>query len=280
MAPLFIYDAFGGERKGAASPDRPCYFEGSLRPYACNFWGNKMVEKPNRKNRQSIRIPEYDYSQPGAYFVTLVTHDRQCLFGEIIEGRMELSPLGRIAEEQWLRLQVRFPNWATETFQIMPNHMHGVLNKRGTLAVGAQRSLNNAGSESATLRPASNIKGESLPDSANIDKPGDCDGLAPGAASTDRSCASDGLLRPYRPKYTSNYDRRNVDADSLGAVVRAYKSTVAFRFRQTQTPADQPLWQRNYYEHVVRDEDDLDRIRLYIWENPLRWSEDGENNFP
>ncbi|MHC1782394.1 MAG: transposase [Anaerolineaceae bacterium] len=262
----------------------------------------------NQQNRQSIRIPEYDYSQPGAYFVTLVTRERECLFGEIINGRMVLSPLGRIAEEQWLRLPVRFPNWAIDAFQIMPNHMHGVLNKKGILAVGAvgaQRSINYAGSDSATLRPASNIKGESLPDTTSMGKPGASEGSLPdttplnkpgasdgsqtGAASPNRPCASDGSLRPYRPgrpdhpgrpDRPNGSNRHNVATDSLGAVVRAYKSAVSFRYQQTSASPGHPLWQRNYYEHIVRDEDDLDRIRLYIRENPLRWSEDEDNILP
>jgi putative transposase len=62
-----------------------------------------MADSHNQKNRQSIRLPEYDYSQPGAYFVTMVTCERECLFGKIIAGRMVLSPQGRIAEEQRLR---------------------------------------------------------------------------------------------------------------------------------------------------------------------------------
>jgi putative transposase len=107
----------------------------------------------------------------------------------IKDGHMVLSPLGRIAEEQWLWLPVRFPNWATDAFQVMPNHMHGVL-KKGS------------------------------------------------------------------------------------AVVRTDKSAVTFRFQQTLASKGQSLWQRNYSEHIVRDEDDLDRIRLYIQENPSRWSED------
>jgi putative transposase len=266
-----------------------------------------MPDYHNQKNRQSIRIPEYDYSQPGAYFVTLVTHERECLFGEIIAGRMVLSFVGRIAEEQWLRLPRRFPNWAIDAFQIMPNHMHGVLNKRDTLAVGVvgapsfasledrQRSFNVTGSDSAALRPASNIKGTSLPDPTSVCKPGASDGSRTGAASPDRPCAPDGSLRPYhsgrpyrhgrpdhpgRPDRPDGPNRHNVAADSLGAVVRAYKSAVSFRFQQTLASPGQPLWQRNYYEHIVCDEDDLDRIRLYIQENPLRWSEDEENIIP
>jgi REP element-mobilizing transposase RayT len=238
-----------------------------------------MAENHYQKNRQSIRIPGYDYTQPGAYFVTLVTHDRQCLFGEIIDGRMELSPLGRIAAEQWQRLPSRFPNWAADILQIMPNHVHAVLNKNASGFVGAQRSFTHGGADSARLRPASKIKGASLPGTAPLNPYGVSDGLAQGAASPDRPCALEGSLRPYPDRSDCNeqFDRRNVAGDSLGAVVRAFKSAVTYRYQQLPGAPGHPLWQRNYYEHIVRDEDDLDRIRLYIQENPLCWSEDEDN---
>ena len=105
----------------------------------------------------------------------------------------------------------------------------------------------------------------SLLGAASMHRPDTPDGSLPGAASMHRPGTSDGSLRPY------------VAADSLGAVVRAYKSAVSFRFQQILASPGQPLWQRNYYEHIIRDDEDLDRIRHYIMENPLRWSEDDEN---
>ena len=89
-----------------------------------------MADSSNPHNRQSIRLPGYDYSQAGVYFVTLVTYQRECVFGEMAGEHMVLSPLGRIAEQQWLRLPSRFPHWTIDEFVIMPNHSHGVLIKR------------------------------------------------------------------------------------------------------------------------------------------------------
>ncbi|MHC1782416.1 MAG: hypothetical protein AB9891_06595 [Anaerolineaceae bacterium] len=91
------------------------------------------------------------------------------------------------------------------------------------------------------------------------------------------------MLRKDRcaPTFPADHpERRNITADSLGALVRADKSVVSFRFQQTLESPGQPLWQRNYYEHIVHDEDDLGRIRLYIQENLLSWSEDEDQILP
>ncbi len=85
-----------------------------------------MAQKP-LPNRRSIRLPGYDYSSPGAYFVTICTFRRACLFGEISGGEMHLSPLGKVAKQEWLRLPARFPLIQLDDFVVMPNHEHGII---------------------------------------------------------------------------------------------------------------------------------------------------------
>jgi REP element-mobilizing transposase RayT len=195
--------------------------DGSLRPYRPQFGEIDM----KNKNRHSIRLPGFDYSRQGAYFITLVAFERECLFGKIVDGINSLSPLGQIAREQWMRLPARFPNWSTDSFGIMPNHVHGILLKQNISTIKA---------------------GATIPVRSNVPDPLQRSNMSP-------SC------------------------DSLGAIIRAYKSAVSFRFHQISVHMELPLWQRNYYEHIIRDEDDLNRIRHYILENPLRWAEDSEN---
>ncbi|HRY60350.1 MAG TPA: hypothetical protein P5096_03145 [Patescibacteria group bacterium] len=79
------------------------------------------------RNRKSIRIKEYDYSEPGDYFVTICTKDRECLFGEIVDGKMELNKIGNVAEKCWYEIPNHFPNTKLDIFQIMPNHIHFIL---------------------------------------------------------------------------------------------------------------------------------------------------------
>ena len=86
-------------------------------------------------HRRSVRLPGYDYAQSGAYFVTVVTAGRQCLFGEIINDEMQLNVLGQVAQDQWEKLPKRFPFVELGAFVIMPNHLHGIIvihDRRGT----------------------------------------------------------------------------------------------------------------------------------------------------
>ena len=83
--------------------------------------------KDPESGRRSIRLPEYDYTQPGAYFITVVTHDREYLFGEIVDGEMVLSPFGKVVEWVWKHVPDHFANVETDASVVMPNHAHGVL---------------------------------------------------------------------------------------------------------------------------------------------------------
>jgi len=87
------------------------------------------MDEAERKtfHRRSLRLPGYDYSQPGAYFVTVVTHGRACLFGEVVEGEMCLNEFGRIVEAVWFDLPRHYPNVELGAFRIMPNHAHAVI---------------------------------------------------------------------------------------------------------------------------------------------------------
>jgi len=86
-----------------------------------------MAAKPQEHHRRSIRLPGYDYSQAEAYFVTLVTHERLSLFGEIVGEDMRLNGLGQIVQEEWCRTPTIRPEIELDAFQVMPNHIHGIL---------------------------------------------------------------------------------------------------------------------------------------------------------
>lgn len=175
-----------------------------------------------RHHRKSIRIKEYDYAKPGAYFVTIVTYQRDCLFGEIKNGETMLNDFGTIADECWRAIPEHFPFVELGAYVIMPNHVHGVI------------VINDMG-----------------------------DGTGRGAA----------MLRPYDDN--PNPHKINVKPGSLGAIVRSFKSAVSYRINKEHNATG--IWQRNYYEHIIRDEKDLQRITDYIEANPSRWDEDDEN---
>ncbi len=178
------------------------------------------------QGRHSIRLPNYDYSQPGAYFVTIVTWHRECLFGEVVDGEMKLNKFGLVAKEQWEKLPKRFPNIELGAFVIMPNHAHGnivIVTGRGTA-----ENLNDSGGESSRRAPT-----------------------------------REGFQKPVK--------------GSIPTIIRSYKSAVSYRINLIRGTQDVPVWQRNYYEHVIRNERDLQNKTDYIEANPLLWEEDDEN---
>ena len=80
-----------------------------------------------KHHRHSVRLKGYDYSQPGAYFLTLVTWQRACLFGKILDGEVQLHDLGNVVKHEWKRLAQRFKHIELDEFTIMPNHLHGII---------------------------------------------------------------------------------------------------------------------------------------------------------
>ena len=171
-------------------------------------------------SRRPLRLRAYDYSQPGAYFVTLCTHNRQCMFGNISDNEMLLNSQGRIVEEEWLRTAHIRRQVTLDTFVVMPNHIHGIV------VINESTFSANVG---ATRRVAPTHGGH---------------GPAPG---------------------------------TLGAIVGQFKSTATKRINASRGSPKSLVWQRNYYEHVVRNEESLNRIREYIVNNPQHWDAD-ENN--
>ena len=175
-------------------------------------------------HRRSIRLNKYDYSQNGAYFVTLATFQRKCLFGKIMDGQIVLSSIGKIVREEWftsanIRKEIHLD---AEDFIIMPNHIHGVVQIAGARNVGAQG-----------LRPIPNSGGRRPP-----------------------------LQR--RPR-------------SLSSFISGFKSSVTKRAIAFDETIAGSIWQRNYYEHIIRDEQEWARIRAYIGTNPANWARDEEN---
>ena len=166
-------------------------------------------------HRHSIRLPEYDYSQPGAYFITIAAHKKQHLFGEVMNDEMHLNEFGRILQQVWGTLPSRYPEINLGPFVIMPNHFHGIIEIHGVGAI------------------------HELP-----------------------------LPVPHDP-----WERRKM---TIPLVVGYFKMNTAKSINLArQTPA-QPVWQRNYYEHIIRNEDEYLQISEYILANPVMWAVDSQ----
>ncbi len=176
------------------------------------------------RHRRSIRLRGYDYSRPGAYFITICTYNRACLFGEIADDEMVLNEAGRIAEKCWHEIPSHFPHVRLDTFIIMPNHIHAIV-------ILAEQPV---------------------------------DGTDVGAKN----------FSPLRPHATA-VRRSSGTSQTIGSIVRGFKIGVTKWMRQHTDVYN--VWQRNYWEHIVRDEQELHRMRRYIIDNPAKWATDREN---
>ena len=166
--------------------------------------------------RLSLRLLDYDYTTPGAYFLTVCAAARECLFGRPENDSVELSQLGEMVRECWLAIPNHFTIAELDAYVVMPNHLRGII------------------------------------------------------VLTD-----DGRGKTCRAPTTERFGQPV--AASLPTIVRSFKAAVTKRVNEIGVAAKRPIWQRSYYEHVIRNAESLDRIRDYIATNPLRWNLDREN---
>jgi REP element-mobilizing transposase RayT len=166
------------------------------------------------RNRKSLRLKDFDYSQSGAYFITICTNNREPVFEKF-------PKLKETIQTQWGKLEARFPNIKLDEFILMPNHIHGIIFLNGLSPVGAIHEL-----------------------------------------------ASVGGIYESPLQY-----RRNM---VLPKVIGYFKMNTAKLINQMLNKSG-AFWQRSYYEHIIRNEKELSRIREYIQNNPLKWDMDREN---
>jgi putative transposase len=194
------------------------------------------------RHRLSIRLKGYDYSQPGAYFITLVTFHRHELFGKIVNARMHLSVIGQIAHDEWLRTagirrEIRL---FEDEFVIMPNHLHGIV--WIVDIVGADG-----------IHPMDNVH----PVGADGVRP--C--ISPIVHQISNNVVQGANLAPLHRK-----------PKSLSSFVAGFKSAVTSRAGRELNLSG--IWQRNYYDHIIRNDYDLIKIWEYIDTNPQKWQDD------
>ena len=160
-----------------------------------------MEYNPDFNHRQSIRLNGYDYSRSGAYFITICTHEREHLFGDIVNERMELNIFCDIALSHWQQLEKHHSTIIMDELVVMPNHLHGII-----------------------------------------------------------------ILK-------SSIDYKK----SISEIIRGFKTFSAKAINQERGVSGVPVWQRNYYDRIIRNELELDRVRQYIINNPRNWDVDKNN---
>jgi putative transposase len=266
-----------------------------------------MKYNPDKHKRRSIRLKGHDYSAAGTYFITLCTHQRDCLFGEIVDGVMQLNALGEIVQTHWMRLPKHHPNLRLDASIVMPNHFHGILvlpqnhpphtSHISTVGAGladpstvsanpvptkpALPYLTNPVSTkpalpySDTLAIATNpvLTTPTLPHSTDPvpTKPAllysqHSGGGRAGSIETFIDGSHDILAKPA-PTETFNHQ-------GISEIIRGFKTFAARRINEKRRMQGCPVWQRNYYEHIVRNDQSLQTIQAYIRNNPQSWTND------
>jgi REP element-mobilizing transposase RayT len=207
-----------------------------------------MPYNPTIHHRRSIRLKGYDYSQSGLYFVTICVQNRECLFGKTADGEMVLDNAGKMIEKWCAELPNKFSDIMLDEFVIMPNHFHAIIINTG---IGG-------GDVWADLRVCPDDANNVCPDESN--------------------------------KHNNNISgERNVSGEHnilgehagspLHRVVQWFKTMTTNEYiRGVKTlnwqPFNKKLWQRNYWEHIIRNDESYQRIANYIINNPAHWEDD------
>jgi REP element-mobilizing transposase RayT len=189
-----------------------------------------MNYDPQKHHRRSIRLRGYDYSSPGAYFITICSHNKRFLFGNVADGQMQRNDYGEIVQEEWFRSATIRKEIQLDAWMVMPNHVHGVV----------------------MITPVA------------------AHGYVPGTTLARHRAVGHGVgAHSHAP-----LQRR---PHSLATFVGGFKGAAKKRINKMRGTPGAPVWQENYYDHIIRNEDELNKIREYILTNPLRWAYDREN---
>ena len=184
-----------------------------------------MKYNREKHNRRSIRLKEFDYSQPGAYFLTICAHGGNCIFGDIVDGKIHLNKYGRIVENEWLRSPEIREEIELDMYQVMPNHFHTIVTIVGANGVRRRRNCRNS-------------KGE---------------------------------------RRSPLQNERKINSESLSSLIYGFKSSTTSKIKKLPINPGVPIWQRNYFEHIIGNDKELYQIREYIINNPLKWELDEEH---
>lgn len=202
-----------------------------------------MMDPEHTRHRRSVRREGYDYRDGGMYYVTICTDKRARIFGDIQNGVMGLNEWGSIVADELQKTPILRPYVTLDAWIIMPNHVHVIfyLDDIAFRGVGAWRDddvqNNNVGASRWDAH--NNKKRASEPDAPTV-------------------------------------GQSRLLSGSLGSIIGQIKTACTKRINELRNAQGEPIWQRNYYEHIIRSPEELDRIRSYILHNPRNWLNDDE----
>ena len=218
----------------------------------------KPKYNPRIHHRRSIWLKGYDYSCPGLYFITICVQNRTCLFGHIENGKMILNHAGQLVENEWLKILQRFPNVRLHQYVVMPNHFHAILQIITNSPVGATLVVAHDDVDAHDKMIAHN----------NVDTP----------VRATLVVAHDKSTQQTHNRATTRVAPTGKN-NTLGDMVGAFQSIVTVEYIRgvknlEWKPFNGKLWQRNYWEHIIRNDNSYQRISNYIQNNPFNWMDD------
>ena len=226
-----------------------------------------MSYDPQRHHRRSIRLKGYDYSQEGLYFITLCCQNRACLFGEIKDGEMILSDAGKIVGEEWMKTPEIRKNTELGEFVVMPNHFHAILE----IKYCVKGVLQYAPTE-LQYTPMDMGESQFAPTKYQF---------APTNKFKSPSQTIGAIIRGFKGATTKRIKELYNREDSTGKLRFAPGDRGVLRYAQNTGDdtgelqfAPTTIWQRNYWEHIIRNQQEYERIANYIIRNPKKWEAD------
>jgi REP element-mobilizing transposase RayT len=215
---------------------------------------NKQYD-PNIHHRRSIRLAGYDYSQYGEYFVTVCVHGKKCLFGDVLDGDVQLNETGIMVKHVWEWLPQQYPYVSINEYVVMPNHFHGIL----TITDDCVGAVREPPKEICTFN-------------AVREPPTNCEPPLETVHAVKRKPIGR-LIGVFKTVTTKRFNEMGGLHNKIGG--SRFLGGVHNEMGGSRTaPTVDKLWQRNYYEHIIRNDDDYLRIAEYIQSNPINWKND------
>jgi REP element-mobilizing transposase RayT len=246
---------------------------------------------PNKHHRKSIRLKGYDYSQAGLYFITICCQNRGHLFGNVINKQMILNDAGKMIENQWQKLPDRFKNVELHEYVVMPNHFHGVLQIVGATLVVAQNENMVAQNENMVAQNENMV-------AQNENVVAQNENMV--AQNENMVAQNENVVAQNENMVAQNTNNENTNIHvvdivnqkgqpqgiaptetekTVGDIIGAFKSITTVEYingvkNNNWKPFNGKLWQRNYWENIIRNDNSYQKISEYIINNPSKWNDD------
>ncbi|WP_139957988.1 transposase [Flavicella sediminum] len=230
---------------------------------------------PKKHHRRSIRLKGYDYAQAGLYFITLCVQNRQHLFGEIMNGEMQLNAFGKIAAQEWIATEEIRKNCTLGAFIIMPNHFHAIISIDYALKESETIGTFTSPSQSigAIIRGYKGASTKKIKERIRLEEKKEFD------SKRKESFLSTGELqfaptdKEFAPTDIKGFDSED-KKESAPTDIKGFDSEDKKRLNLADIDLSRSIWQRNYYEHIIKNDKAFKNIENYILKNPLKWEED------